>query len=193
MSNRVVPLSGTDASRVAVLTAFPDKLQAGEVHSTSDQNRLFLNNKIVASLWLGSASDEAAMLAKNTSFTYGCFPGDFVNRIDTGTVWICVSNRGEDLSDWFEFPRGAVSFAAGDVTYDHTTSGLSATDVQAALDELAAAVASVPPPPDAIDVPYNHSSSGLSANNVQDAIDEVAAGGGGGGSVFDLRDVWLLN
>jgi len=60
---------------------------------------------------------------------------------------------------------------AEDIPYDNTTSGLMATDVQNAIDEIAqggggggtAAAA----------VSYDNTGSGLTATNVQDAIDEV--------------------
>jgi len=60
---------------------------------------------------------------------------------------------------------------AEDIPYDNTVSGLMATDVQNAIDEIAqggggggtAAAA----------VSYNNTGSGLTATNVQDAIDEV--------------------
>lgn len=63
---------------------------------------------------------------------------------------------------------------AEDIPYDNTTSGLTATDLQAAVDELAqggSAAASA--------VSYDNTGSGLLATDVQDAIDELANGGGG--------------
>lgn len=59
---------------------------------------------------------------------------------------------------------------ADDVPYDNTQSGLMATDVQAAIDEIAqggggGSAASA--------VSYDNTGSGMSATNVQDAIDEV--------------------
>ena len=65
---------------------------------------------------------------------------------------------------------------ADDVGYDNTTSGLTATDVQSAIDEINAKIpqgGSV----DADDVAYDNTDSGLTATNVQDAIDELAQGG----------------
>ena len=58
---------------------------------------------------------------------------------------------------------------AEDVTYDNTDSGLSATDIQSAVDEVASEVSGL----DGADVAYNNTSSGLSATNVQGAIDET--------------------
>lgn len=68
---------------------------------------------------------------------------------------------------------------AGDLPYDNTLSGMQATDVQGALDELAQAT------PEASAVPYDNTLSGLTATTVQDAIDELLGmianlqGGGG--------------
>lgn len=72
---------------------------------------------------------------------------------------------------------------AADITYDPTASGLSATNVQDAIDEVAASGGGGggSPANDAADVSYDPTASGLSSTNVQDAIDEVAAAGGGGG------------
>ena len=60
---------------------------------------------------------------------------------------------------------------AEDVEYDNTVSGLTATDVQAAVDELAAR----PVVAAAADVTYDNTVSGLTATDVQAAIDELKA------------------
>ena len=66
---------------------------------------------------------------------------------------------------------------ASDIDYDNTTSGLTATKVQAAIDEVYDAI-----PDDASDVDYDNTTSGLTATNVQTAIDEVV------GDVGDKQD-----
>ena len=58
---------------------------------------------------------------------------------------------------------------AEDISYDNSVSGLTAADVQAAIDELAAR----PVVAAAEDVTYNNSVSGLTATDVQAAIDEL--------------------
>ena len=63
----------------------------------------------------------------------------------------------------------AIASTAADVTYDNTTSGLQADDVQEALDELAAGAGGST----ASTTTYDNTDSGLSATNVQDAIDEI--------------------
>lgn len=55
------------------------------------------------------------------------------------------------------------------ILYDNTTSGLTATNVQDAIDEVYGSITV----PDADDISYDNTSSGISATNVQDAIDEV--------------------
>lgn len=67
---------------------------------------------------------------------------------------------------------GASTIDAEDVDYDNSGSGLTATDVQAAIDEVVAVISGGI---DASDVDYDNSGSGLTATNVQDAIDEMAA------------------
>ena len=59
---------------------------------------------------------------------------------------------------------------ADNIRYSNTTSGLTATDVQDAIDELKSDI-----PTDASDVSYDNTSSGLTATDVQNAIDEVKA------------------
>ena len=60
------------------------------------------------------------------------------------------------------------SVAAEDVTYDNSDSGLTADDVQGAIDELGGKEYA------AEDITYDNSDSGLTADDVQGAIDELA-------------------
>ena len=63
---------------------------------------------------------------------------------------------------------GGASTAA-DVSYDNTSSHLTADDVQEAIDEINAKI-----PTSADDISYDNTSSGLTADDVQEAIDELA-------------------
>ena len=81
---------------------------------------------------------------------------------------------------------GVSTFAASDVTYNNTVSGLTATDVQAAIDEV---VAAIPSTIDADDVNYDNTVSGLTATDVQAAIDELA--GGSGGADHGVYELWV--
>lgn len=64
---------------------------------------------------------------------------------------------------------GGAEIQAQNVVYDNTTSGLTATSVQGAIDELH----------DADAIAYDNNTSGLTATDVQSAIDEIAQGGSG--------------
>lgn len=68
------------------------------------------------------------------------------------------------------FAGGAAAPAASDVTYDNSGSGLTATDVQDAIDEIVGDI-----PANAAALSYDNTVSGLTATDVQDAIDELAA------------------
>lgn len=63
--------------------------------------------------------------------------------------------------------------AASDVTYDNTGSGLAATNVQDAIDEVKNDIPSIPASYAASAITYNNVISGLSATDVQAAIDEL--------------------
>ncbi|RUW41532.1 hypothetical protein EOA37_09735 [Mesorhizobium sp. M2A.F.Ca.ET.015.02.1.1] len=62
---------------------------------------------------------------------------------------------------------------ADQVPYDPTASGMAATDVQAAIDELKDAIGGGGS--DAADIAYDNSTSGMAATDVQEAIDELHA------------------
>lgn len=131
----IVPIYGTELGRSST-TAFR---RTGEIHTTTQASgRLFIKDVCVSPKYLGIVADEAAMLALDSDDTKGCFPGDECKRTDTGTFWRCISNRGGLLADWVELGGTPPTPDAADIDYDNTTSGLTATDVQAALDELAA-------------------------------------------------------
>lgn len=63
-----------------------------------------------------------------------------------------------------------ISLDSSDIDYDNTQSGLTATDVQDAIDELAQGGGGGG---SAADITYDPTASGLSATDVQEAIDEV--------------------
>ena len=64
---------------------------------------------------------------------------------------------------------GGGAVAASAVSYDNNVSGLTATNVQAAIDELAQGSGA----PAASAVTYDNTASGLTATNVQAAIDDI--------------------
>jgi len=73
-------------------------------------------------------------------------------------------------------PAPSIPIASA-ITYSHATSGLAATNVQTALDEIDADVDALQAAsaPAASAITYNHATSGLAATNVQTALDEIDA------------------
>jgi len=98
---RIIPLSGTDLQRQFIQAH--NRLLANEIHSTSDQKRVFLEGTHAVSVWHGQIADEATMLALTTVSPRSVFPMDMCYRIDRDAIWLCVDNRGETLPDWFEW------------------------------------------------------------------------------------------
>ena len=74
---------------------------------------------------------------------------------------------------------GGDEIEAQNVSYDNTTSGLTADDVQDAIDELHSSS----------NIAYDNTASGLTATNVKAALDELATGGSGSTYDFDLDAV----
>ncbi len=121
-------------------------------------------------------TSEAEMLALDVQ------KGDLAIRTDTDETFILQGTDATVLSHWVKIlspvdgvqivngKTGAnITLVAADIGYNNSGSGLTATTIQAALDELAADLASR----DAAGTRYDNSDSGLTASNVQDAIDEV--------------------
>lgn len=67
---------------------------------------------------------------------------------------------------------GGGASTAADISYDNTSSGLTADDVQEAIDELKS---DIPTSLSASAITYVNTSSGLTADDVQEAIDEVVS------------------
>lgn len=65
---------------------------------------------------------------------------------------------------------GHTSGTASDISYDNTSSGLTADNVQEAIDELKS---DIPTSLGASAITYNNTGSGLTADDVQEAIDEI--------------------
>ena len=77
---------------------------------------------------------------------------------------------------------------ASDVNYDNTSSGLSATNVQTAIDEV---YGDIPTGFPSTAITYNNAISGLSATDVQGAIDELASSTPGpSGDEHGLIELW---
>lgn len=132
---RIYPITCDDAIRQIVAAA--GKLGVMELNSTSDQIRLFLN-AATGQIQVGgpafyddiaSASEMLALTLGNVSDVQGkksVFPLDFCYRTDTGSFWMCVSNRGQTLADWREFAGGS---QAAEDTIDGMTPAHELTDI----------------------------------------------------------------
>jgi len=128
---RIIPLSGTDLQRQFIQSH--GRLLANELHTTSDQKRVFLEGTIVAPVFHGadlSVGDEATMLALHETSDRSVHPFDMCFRTDigdTGAVFVCISNRGETIDDWLQFPVGGGSSDDGVIDGGDASSAL--TDV----------------------------------------------------------------
>ena len=81
--------------------------------------------------------------------------------------------------DQIEFPDGTAcnlrdsrvdNLSAADISYNNTSSGMSALTTQEAIDELNTDITTL----EAEDISYDNTTSGLSSTDTQDAIDELA-------------------
>lgn len=72
--------------------------------------------------------------------------------------------------------NGGASVQAGDVSYNNTSSGLIADNVQAAIDKVVTSIPVIPSTYSAASITYTNTTSGLVATNIQDAVDELAQG-----------------
>lgn len=79
-----------------------------------------------------------------------------------------------NVSDIAALQAALTALTASQVAFDPGSSTLTATDVQAAIDELDVKVEGLSDL--AVDIVYDNTASGLTADNVQDAIDEIVAG-----------------
>jgi hypothetical protein len=98
--------------------------------------------------------------------------------LSAGTIYIgdlVLRDNGDGTLGTFAsdgVTPASVDANAVDIAYDNTTSGMSATHVKGALDELMAAVEAIDT---ASELAYDNSTSGLTATTVKGAIDEIVA------------------
>ena len=98
--------------------------------------------------------------------------------LSAGTIYlgnIVLKDNGDGTMATYEADGttpASVQASAADITYDNTTSGMTATNAKAALDELMAAVEAIDT---ATELAYDNSTSGLAATTVKGAIDEIVA------------------
>ena len=117
-SRRIIPLTCEDQYRLAA--EFFGKILPNELHTTSNHKRGFIQGFVIAPVHHGNIENEAAMLALNVDSPNtvivgeapngrGCFAHDTCYRLDTDSLWICLTNRGESIVDWFDFGQSGLS------------------------------------------------------------------------------------
>ncbi len=151
VSRRTTPVTGSELQR-QFLVNLGGILLDNEIHTTLDQSRLFMggDNLLSGGKWLGLVDNESDMLALNAVGPKGCFPMDMCYRTDVNRVYLCVTGRGQYDIDWIswggEDPVDSDSshtffVTAAEVSYESPSSGgLTATNVQDAIDELKALI-----------------------------------------------------
>jgi hypothetical protein len=98
--------------------------------------------------------------------------------LSAGTIYLgdlVLKDNGDGTMATFEsdgVTAASVQANAVDIDYDNTTSGMTAVNVKAALDELMTAVEAIDT---SAELGYDNSTSGLTATTVKGAIDEVVA------------------
>ena len=159
--------TGAIISPVSSIKTNTDRLVTNS-NTISNNTDSISNNIGSISASAGSTASNTNQIATNTLNTYNkvvTMASDTTQmRSDNQTI-IGVLNDMYDI-----MASTPASMPADHVTYDPSQSGLIATNVQDALDEV------VNRPivyPTASDVSYSNTSTGLNANNVQDAIDEI--------------------
>ena len=93
--------------------------------------------------------------------------------LDAGAFVINQSVIGVLNGSVLTLAVGGSSSDASGISYDNTGSGLTATNVQDAIDEVESNIPTVPASYAATAITYDPTVTGMSATNVQDAIDEL--------------------
>lgn len=191
------PLSLTDGTEAAPALSFNDESISGLYRAGLNDLRFSVQAIDLFRMYDDNLGERVLQINTDTGFKNLLYEGS----IDT----LPVANADKELLIWNETGQiWDTTFAASeDVTYDATISGLSANNVKAALDELAATGGGSSIPDGTINeesliwsaslgewtanfpkalyttfTPY----LGLSATNVQLAIQQLYDGAGGGGS-----------
>ena len=128
------------------------------------------------------------------------FSSDGVKIAMTSTAHVIENNKKFEMQSdgtWSDITTSSggggggatVYLTADNIAYDNTTSGLTADDVQEALDEIVSELPVVPSTYDADDINYDNTTSGLTATNVQDALDEIVSDIPSIPSTYDADDI----
>ena len=99
---RIIPLTGLEADRDAQSA----KVLTNELHTTTDEQRFFMENTFLGpALHHPDVANEAARLTMTP--TRGVWPGDTVLQTSDSVVYKCISNNGEAASDWISIGGGS--------------------------------------------------------------------------------------
>ena len=131
--------------------------------------------------------------------TQNQFSSDGVKIAMTSTAHVISNNKKFEMQSngtWSDITTSSgggggatVYLTADNIAYDNTTSGLTADDVQEAIDEIVSEMPIIPSTYDADDINYDNTTSGLTATNVQDALDEIVSDIPTIPSTYDADDI----
>lgn len=155
--------TGAATTSSAIHTAVPTA-RIGDLYLSSGDNTYWQKQSETA--W----EKKGSLFPKTVVMTEEAFSAALIgNTLENDTLYLV---EGETT--------GQINFiaSAGNITYDNSTSGLNANNVQAAIDEVKSKLFSgsyndLKDKPTSGDVTYNNATSGLTSNNVQGAIDEI--------------------
>ena len=165
--NDIRTYTGSVVTPIGSIKTNTDRLVTNS-NTISNNTDSISNNIGTISASAGSTASNTNQIATNTQNTY-----NKVVTMASDTTQMRADNQTiiGVLNDMYDIMASTpVTMPADHVTYDPMTSGLVATNVQDAIDEITTRPAVLPT---ASDVSYDNTSSRLSATNVQDAIDEV--------------------
>lgn len=165
--NDIRTYTGSVVTPIGSIKTNTDRLVTNS-NTISNNTDSISNNIGTISASAGSTASNTNQIATNTQNTY-----NKVVTMASDTTQMRADNQTiiGVLNDMYDIMASTpVTMPADHVTYDPMSSGLVATNVQDAIDEITTRPAVLPT---ASDVSYSGTASGLSATNVQDAIDEV--------------------
>lgn len=171
-NNASVPANNNAIRYEAVSRPVISKAVTAQPTTPADGDLYIIPAGATGTVWATFTTNSLAIFYDGTwtEFPAASFPG--LMKVVNGAL------EYFDGADWVPLPTPAVS-----IGYDNAASGLTATNIQDAIDELDAAVDALGGAVDAVDVVYDNASSGLTATDVQGAVDELSAAVGalGGG------------
>lgn len=165
--NDIRTYTGSVVTPIGNIKTNTDRLVTNS-NTISNNTDSISNNIGTISASAGSTASNTNQIATNTQNTY-----NKVVTMASDTTQMRADNQTiiGVLNDMYDIMASTpVTMPADHVTYDPMSSGLVATNVQDAIDEISTRPAVLPT---ASDVSYSGTTSGLSATNVQNAIDEV--------------------